>query len=116
MPFSKKKRFRFQILGFTSLAHAVHLAHASPTLVDTVGGEETSDSRRDSGDSGRVTVDGCFVHGISSPEILYGSTHYLNADTQHPTPYLYFIENDGHFVCLLQSLFEILTCWTYHTL
>jgi hypothetical protein len=76
MPFSKNKRFRFQILGFTSLAHTAHLAHASPTLVDTVGGEDTSDSRR-------VTVDGCFVHGISSPGILYVSTHYLNADTQH---------------------------------
>jgi len=60
MPFGKNKRFRFQILGFTSLAHAAHAAHASPTLVDTVGGEETSNSRRDSGDSRRV----CFVRMV----------------------------------------------------
>lgn len=57
MTFGKNKRFRFQILLFTSLAHAahaVHAAHASPTLIDTVGGEETGDSRSDSGDSRRV--------------------------------------------------------------
>jgi hypothetical protein len=54
MPFGINKRFRFQILGFTSLAHAAHVAHASPMLIDTVGGEETGDSRRDSGDSRRV--------------------------------------------------------------
>jgi hypothetical protein len=60
MPFGKNKRFKFQILGFTSLAHAVHVAHASPTLVDTVGGEETGDSERDSGDSRR----GCFLRRV----------------------------------------------------
>jgi len=64
MPFGKNKRFRFQILEFTALAHAthaVHAAHASPTLIDTAGGEETGDSRRDLGDSRRV----CFVRRVT---------------------------------------------------
>jgi len=60
MPFGKNKRFKFQILGFTSLAHAVHVAHASPMLVDTVGREEMGDSRRDSGDSWKV----CFLQRV----------------------------------------------------
>ncbi len=83
MPFGKNKRFRFQILGFTSLAHAAHAAHASPTLVDTVGGEETSDSRRDFAESLPNIVCGRVFRARNLFRILYVSTHYLNADTRH---------------------------------